>query len=84
MKALFTHPPAARPVANLPLAKRPLARHPLARKLAIVTVIKVVGLLLLWWAFFSGHGQRDMTPEQAADALLHHQVSNTKVGNTSK
>jgi hypothetical protein len=79
MKALITQPPAAEP-----LAKHPWSRHPLARKLAIVTVIKVAGLFILWWAFFSGHGQRDMTPDQAADALLHHQFSNTTVGNKSK
>lgn len=79
MKALFTHTQAVKPPARLPLA-----RHPLARKLAIVTVIKVAGLLLLWWAFFSGHGQRDMTPDQAANALLHHQASSTRVGNSSK
>ncbi len=84
MKALSTHPQAVQPVAQPSLARSSLARHPLARKLAIVTVIKVVGLFLLWWAFFSGHGQRDMTPDQAADALLHHQASNTRVGNTSK
>ena len=77
MKALFTHPHAAR------TASPPLAQHPLARKLAIVTAIKLAGLFLLWWAFFSGHGQRDMTPDQAADAVLHHQVGNTQVGNTT-
>ncbi len=79
MKALSPRPPV----------RRPLASHPLARKLAVVTVIKLAGLLVLWWAFFSGHGQHDMTPDQAADALLHHQIgsagaSNTRVGNTSK
>lgn len=79
MKALITQPPPPRA-----LAKQPLARHPLARKLAIVTAIKVAGLFILWWAFFSGHGQRDMTPDQAADALLHHQFSNTTVVNKSK
>jgi hypothetical protein len=79
MKTLTTPPQAA-----VHLAGRPLARHPLARKLAIVTVIKVAGLFVLWWAFFSGHAQREMTPEQAADALLHHQASSTRVGNSSK
>ncbi len=74
MKALFHHP----------LAGRPLTRHPLARKLAIVTAIKLAGLFVLWWAFFSGHGHPAMTPDQAADALLHQQVSNARVSNTSK
>lgn len=75
MKALFHHPLAGRPLVD-----RPLARHPLARKLAIVTAIKLAGLFLLWWAFFSGHGHPAMTADQAADALLHHQVGNAGVG----
>ncbi len=60
---------------------RPLAGHPLARKLAIVTVIKLAGLMVLWWAFFSGHGHEAMTADQAAEAMLH---PNTKIGNASK
>ncbi len=60
---------------------RPLAGHPLARKLAIVTAIKLLGLFLLWWAFFSGHGQGAISPDQAAQAVLH---PDSKVGNTSK
>ncbi len=81
MKALFRHPLAGRPL-NQPRGQQP--RHPLARKLAIVTAIKLAGLFVLWWAFFSGHGHPAMTPDQAADALLHQQVSNARVSNTSK
>ncbi len=55
--------------------------RPLARKLAIAMAIKLIGLSALWWAFFSGHGHGDMTPKQAADAVLHPV---TKIGNTSK
>ncbi len=49
-----------------------LARHPLTKKLAIVTAIKVAGLVALWWAFFSGHER--VTPERAAAAILHPQA----------
>jgi hypothetical protein len=77
MKALLTHTQNAEPPARLPWS-----RHPLARKLAIVTAIKVVGLIFLWWAFFSGHGHGDITPDQAANALLHPQVSKERISNT--
>jgi hypothetical protein len=76
MKALLTQTQAPQPVARLPWS-----RHPLARKLAIVTVIKVIGLFVLWWAFFSGHGHGDITPDQAANALLHPQVSRDRMSN---
>lgn len=74
MKALFNRPPS----------RPPLAKHPLTRKLVIVTAIKLAGLLVIWWAFFSGHGAHDMTPEQAAEAVLHPQTGNKDIGNTSK
>ncbi len=64
--------------------KAPYRNHPLARKLAIVTAIKLAGLFVIWWAFFSGHGAHDLTPEQAAAALLHPQVGNKDIGNTLK
>ncbi len=50
--------------------------HPLARKIAIVTAIKLAGLFLLWWAFFSGHGDSGMTPDQIGNAILHPAISN--------
>jgi hypothetical protein len=53
-----------------------LSHHPLARKLAIVTAIKLAGLLLLWWAFFSGHGAGNMGADEAAAAMLHHGIIN--------
>lgn len=62
-------------------ARRLLGGHPLARKLAIVTVIKLVGLAVLWWAFFSGHGQGPVTADQTAEAMLH---PTTRIGNTSR
>lgn len=60
------------------MLRRPLHNHPLAGKLAIVTAIKLLGLMALWWAFFSGDGKHgeDMTPDQAAAAILHP-ISNT-------
>jgi len=58
-----------------------MASHPLGTKLAIVTAIKLLGLLALWWAFFSGDGignrGESMTPDQAAAAILHPKISNT-------
>ncbi len=48
-----------------------LPEHPLARKIAIVTVIKLVVLLAIWWMFFRGNGDGGMTPGQVGDAILH-------------
>jgi hypothetical protein len=48
-----------------------LPEHPLARKIAIVTAIKLAGLLAIWWLFFSGHGESSMTPDQVSNAILH-------------
>lgn len=48
-----------------------LPEHPLARKIAIVTVIKLFGLLAIWWLSFSGHGESSMTPDQVGNAILH-------------
>lgn len=48
-----------------------LPEHPLARKIAVITAIKLVGLVLLWWAFFSGHGNDGVTPDHVSDAILH-------------
>jgi len=45
--------------------------QPLARKIAIVTVIKLIGLLAIWWLFFSGPGDDSMTPDQVSNAILH-------------
>ncbi len=63
------------------MIKRPMEQHPLARKLAIVTAIKLLVLMALWWAFFSGNGVtrhgEDMTPDQAAAAILHPNFGNT-------
>lgn len=78
MKALLTHTETAQPVAGPAWRK-----HPLTRKLAIVTVVKVVGLFLLWWAFFSGNGQGDITPDQAADAMLHPEANRTQINHTN-
>lgn len=44
--------------------------HPLARKIAIVTAIKLIGLLAIWWLFFSGTGEHDLTPDQVGNAIL--------------
>lgn len=45
--------------------------HPLTRKIAIVTAIKLLGLLVIWWLFFSGPGDSSLTPDQVSDAILH-------------
>jgi hypothetical protein len=44
--------------------------YPLVRKIAIVTVIKLLGLLAIWWVFFSGPSERELTPEQVGNAIL--------------
>lgn len=48
-----------------------LPDHPLARKIAIVTAIKLLVLLGLWWAFFHGPAESGLTPEQIGNAILH-------------
>ncbi len=53
-----------------------LHQHPLARKIAIVTAIKLAGLLIIWWAFFSGHRGGTMSADEAASAILHHGIIN--------
>ncbi len=50
--------------------------HPLARKLVIVTAIKLAGLLFIWWAFFSGHDDSGMSPDQVGNAILHPSTRN--------
>lgn len=50
---------------------RVFSDNPLARKIAIVTTIKLAGLLALWWLFFSGPGESRMTPDQVGNAILH-------------
>ena len=45
--------------------------QPLARKIAIVTVIKLFGLLAIWWLFFSGPSDENLTPDQVGNAILH-------------
>ena len=52
-------------------------RHPLTKKLVIVTAIKLAGLMALWWLFFSGPSDHDLTPDQVGNAILHPQVRNT-------
>ena len=47
------------------------SEQPLARKIAIVTTIKLLGLLGLWWLFFSGPGDSNLTPDQVSHAILH-------------
>jgi hypothetical protein len=47
-----------------------LSDYPLARKIAIVTAIKVIVLLAIWWLFFNG-ADRSLTPEQVSNAILH-------------
>lgn len=50
---------------------KPIFEHPLAKKIAIVTAIKLLGLLLIWWVFFSAPGDSTLTPEQVGSAVLH-------------
>ncbi|MGA8147787.1 MAG: cytochrome oxidase putative small subunit CydP [Gallionellaceae bacterium] len=45
--------------------------HPLAKKITIVTVIKLLGLLVIWWFFFSGPSVHSLTPDQVSNAILH-------------
>jgi hypothetical protein len=45
--------------------------HPLARKIAIVTAVKLLGLLVIWWAFFSEPVGDKLTPDQVGTAILH-------------
>ena len=59
------------------MLKRPMIHNQLARKLAIVIVIKLGVLLALWWIFFSASGEKPITADQAADAILHPNSSNT-------
>ena len=47
------------------------SEHPLVRKIAIVTAIKLLGLLAIWWFFFSESGDGKLTPEQVGSAMLH-------------
>lgn len=56
---------------------KPAFEHPLAKKIAIVTAIKLLGLLLIWWAFFSEPGDSKLTPEQVGTAILHPLNRNT-------
>ena len=51
--------------------------HPLARKIAIVTAFKLLGLLVIWWIFFSDPGDSKLTPEQVGNAILHPLNRNT-------
>jgi hypothetical protein len=46
-----------------------LTAHPLAKKIAIVTAFKLIGLLAIWWIFFSG-ADNSLTPEQVSNAIL--------------
>ncbi len=51
--------------------------QPLARKLTIAIAIKLLGLLVIWWVFFSTPSDRSLTPEQVGSAILHPRTSNT-------
>jgi hypothetical protein len=53
------------------------SEHPLARKIAIVTVVKLFGLLVIWWVFFSEPNDSKLTPEQVGNAILHPLNRNT-------
>ena len=53
------------------------SEQPLARKIAIVTVIKLVGLFALWWLFFSNPDTGSLTPDQVGNAILHPLNSNS-------
>ena len=52
------------------------SEQPLARKIAIVTVIKIIGLMTLWWLFFSGPDDSSLSPDQVSNAILHPLPSN--------
>jgi len=56
---------------------KPFFDQPLARKIAIVTVFKLLGLLVIWWAFFSEPGDSKLTPDQVGSAILHPVTRNT-------
>jgi hypothetical protein len=45
--------------------------HPLAKKIAFVTAIKLLGLFVIWWFFFSEPNTNSLTPEQVGNAILH-------------
>lgn len=47
------------------------SNHPLTRKIAIVTAIKLLGLMTIWWLFFSGPDDSKLTPDQVSNAILH-------------
>ena len=51
--------------------------NPLARKIAIVTAIKLLGLLVIWWAYFSEPSDSKLSPEQVGSAILHPLTRNT-------
>lgn len=54
-----------------------LFEHPLAKKIALVTAFKLLGLFVIWWAFFSEPGDSKLTPEQVGNAILHPINRNT-------
>lgn len=56
---------------------KPFSDHTLARKIAVVTAIKLLGLLVIWWAFFSEPNDSKLTPEQVGSAILHPLTRNT-------
>jgi len=47
------------------------AEHPLTKKIAIATAIKLLAMTALWWTFFSEPRDRNLTPAQVGDAVLH-------------
>ena len=48
--------------------------HRLTKKITVVTIIKFLGLLALWWLFFSEPVDHGLTPEQVSNAILHPSV----------
>ena len=64
-------------VQNLGMYMKPFIDNPLARKIAIVTAIKLFGLLVIWWAFFSEPGNSNLSPEQVGSAILRPLTRNT-------
>lgn len=47
---------AKTPQQDRPLFGKWLPRHPLLRELTIMMILKVLALVLIWWAFFSEPG----------------------------
>jgi hypothetical protein len=44
--------------------------QPLVRELAVILLIKLAALYLIWFAFFSAHDERTLTPQEMGVYLL--------------